>query len=68
MTRASEFCYIAERADGAYLMGIGHAAQTYWTRDENLALRIADRARGAIAQAAQISTPRGIGFRKVIAG
>lgn len=67
MTRAAEFCYIAEREDYVFLLAVGHASRAFWTEDQDLALRITEKGKAAIAQIGQING-RPLGFRKILAG
>lgn len=80
MTRASEFCYIAETRDGQMLMAIGpfvnnlivnrgggrHGYPAHWTKNPELALRITETGKAEIVSHLAMSAP--IGFRKVLAG
>lgn len=69
VTRAAEFCYIAERADGAYLMAIIPAGERVcYTEDPELALRISEPARKGVAHTVQLFGFGAIGFRKILAG
>lgn len=61
MTRAAEFCYLAEMQNGLILMGLNPAP--CWTRDPEEALRVTAAGRAIIQKAVP-----GIGFRKVLAG
>lgn len=75
MTRAAEFCYIAERKDGAFLLGgwptgyeydartKGCPGSDHWTKDPEMALRITADGRTIFAAA----MPE-VGFRKILAG
>lgn len=65
MTRAAEFCYIAERPDGALLMAVDRISRNaVWTANPELALRITFDGRAAIAQI--FGAP--LGFRKILVG
>ncbi len=61
MTRAAEFCYIAEHGAGMLLMALDPRPR--WTNDTDMALRITAAGRAIIQKAVP-----GIGFRKVLAG
>lgn len=63
MTRSSEFCWIAEMRDGRMVQAISaDAASVYWTKDQDMALRITDAGRGPIQRVIN-----SVGFRKVLA-
>lgn len=67
MTRAAEFCYIAERADGTMLMALKPlepGMPALWTRDPEQAVRHTFDGIRAL-QKRMGST---IGFRKILAG
>lgn len=77
MTRAAEFCYIAERAEGVYLMALCPSAKAIeWTPDMEMALRMTPGGRSQVQMLmAAIKEARGehpaaysFGFRKVLAG
>lgn len=79
MTRAAEFCYIAERqADKSFLQAIKDngrgIVRTLWTTDAEMALRISAAGRAgivnAITSAHSEEEPMSmvVGFRKVLAG
>jgi hypothetical protein len=65
VTRASEFCYIAETADGRVLQGlwIDGVPRVKWAATPEDALRVSEAGKGFIGAALP-----GIGFRKVLAG
>lgn len=62
MTRAAEFCYLAERRDGVFLVGMAFG-KFHWSSDPDGALRVTDGGRDPIARAIP-----NLGFRKVLAG
>lgn len=67
MTRATEFCYIAERGDGAMLMAVNIVTGDLgWTRDPEMAIRSTI---DGIAKLTGFTVDgKRIGFRKVLAG
>lgn len=67
MTRAAEFCYIAEHKDGRILMSLieDRESGTYqfgWTKIPDMALRM------NIKFAALTGSNFGLGWRKILAG
>lgn len=75
MTRAAEFCYIAERVEGVYLMAIWpEDGLIEWTPSTDLALRCTTAGRSqvqeAMIRAKEIAGAHpaaySVGFRKVL--
>ena len=67
MTRAAEFCYIAETKDGIFLRGLDMAmppARAWWTSNPDEALRLTADYRQRIAD----RLGSAVGFRKILAG
>lgn len=67
MTRESEFCYIAERADGQMVMALKveeKSLPALWTGDPELALRLNRDGRMWLGQ----RLGGAIGFRKILKG
>lgn len=65
MTRAPEFCWIAEQADGKNVRAIYSDRRMEFTTDPEMALRITTEGRKTVVAA----HPTGaIGFRKVLVG
>lgn len=63
MTRASEFCYIAETRDGRMVLGLLGGKGLLWTNRPEEALRINEIGKFQIT-----TLDPSIGFRKVLAG
>ena len=67
MTRAAEFCYIAERADGAFLSTVNvTTGDLGFTRDPEMAIR--STVDGCQKFSGFIVAGKRVGFRKVLAG
>lgn len=64
MSRAQEFCWLAE-AHGMFLVAL-FAGKCHWTPDPELAMRVSGAGRHAVATAAA-SLGHQLGFRKVLA-
>lgn len=63
MTRAAEFCYIAEMRDGRLVQAIAGPLDIVWTQNPEMALRISATGRANIQ-----AVINSIGFRKILAG
>jgi hypothetical protein len=63
MTRAAEFCYIAE-ADSKFLCALAADGSSLWTTDPEKAIRISDAGRQRLAMACPVR----VGFRKILVG
>ncbi len=63
MTRAAEFCYIAEMRDGRFVQAIAGPLDIIWTKNPEMALRVS-----AAGQAAIKAVINSVGFRKILAG
>lgn len=63
MTRAAEFCYIAEMRDGRLVQAIAGPLDIIWTKDPDMALRVS-----AAGHAPIKAVINSVGFRKILVG
>jgi hypothetical protein len=69
MTRAAEFCYLAEHDDGLFVKAINPTDRSVWDTDKvSEALRISEDGRKVVAAIVLTSGFGVVGFRKILAG